>query len=151
MNSSNFKTSLMIMKGSNFTWTRLSTRLPPSLPTGILNLHCPLQWGSEIWTILDFKLSKRGWFANGPDFEWDLKWWPFCQKLFEIWKKCLDFEWSGFQMVGTIAIAKATTWPFENHNLFTSRIQMVMSDCQMLGIQAMVQIPDHFFQFSDTF
>ena len=32
-----------------------------------------LQWGSEIWTSLDFEWSKRGWVANGLDFEWDLK------------------------------------------------------------------------------
>ena len=52
------------------------------------NDHLPtenVQWRSEIWTSLDFKWSKRGWFANGPYFEWDLieirrKWWPFCQK-----------------------------------------------------------------------
>ena len=28
--------------------------------------------GSEIWTSLDFKWSKKDWFANGLDFEWDL-------------------------------------------------------------------------------
>ena len=54
-----------------------------------------VQWGSEIWTSLYFKWLKRGWVANGPDFEWDLKsgsltiWYPdkrqlVCQKLFEI-------------------------------------------------------------------
>ena len=32
-----------------------------------------LQWGSEIGTPLDFEWSKRGWFAKGLDFEWDLK------------------------------------------------------------------------------
>ena len=32
-----------------------------------------LQWGSEIWTSLDFNSSKRGWVANGPNLEWDLK------------------------------------------------------------------------------
>ena len=47
------------------------------------NLRCSqVQWGSEIQTSLDFEWSKRGWVANG-----------------------LDFVWSGFQMVGTIAIA----------------------------------------------
>ena len=60
--------------------------------------------GSEIWTSLDFKWSKRGWVAYGLNFEWDLKsrcptiwnldkWAPFCQKPFEIWTKT-----SGFQM-----------------------------------------------------
>ena len=34
---------------------------------------CPIQWGSEIQTCLDFEWLKRGWVANGPDFEWDLK------------------------------------------------------------------------------
>ena len=32
-----------------------------------------LQWGSEFWTSPDFEGSKGGWFANGLDFEWDLK------------------------------------------------------------------------------
>ena len=32
-----------------------------------------IQWGYEIQTSLDFIRSKRGWFANGQDFEWDLK------------------------------------------------------------------------------
>ena len=32
-----------------------------------------IQWGSEIWTSLDFEWSKRGWVANGPDLERDLK------------------------------------------------------------------------------
>ena len=27
----------------------------------------------EIQTSLDFEWSKRGWVANGPDFQWDLK------------------------------------------------------------------------------
>ena len=31
------------------------------------------QWGSEIWTRMDFRWSKRGWVLNGLDFEWDLK------------------------------------------------------------------------------
>ena len=28
-----------------------------------------LQWGSEIWTSLDFGRSKRGWFVNVLHFE----------------------------------------------------------------------------------
>ena len=32
-----------------------------------------LQCGSAIWTSLDFEWSKRGWFSDGLDFEWDLK------------------------------------------------------------------------------
>ena len=36
------------------------------------------------------------------------------QKPFEIRTKRLDFEWSGFQMVGAIAIAIAKAQPFEN-------------------------------------
>ena len=64
-----------------------------------------IQCGSEIQTNLDFEWPKRGWVANGPDLEWDLKskspiicildeWRPFCQKLFEIQTKK-----SGFPMV----------------------------------------------------
>ena len=32
-----------------------------------------VQRGSEISTSLDFEWSERGWVANDPDFEWDLK------------------------------------------------------------------------------
>ena len=32
-----------------------------------------IQWGSESWTCLDLEWSKRGWVANGLDFEWHLK------------------------------------------------------------------------------
>ena len=46
----------------------------------ILDMHYSLffqcniiQWASDIRTSLDFKRWKRGWVANGPDFEWDLK------------------------------------------------------------------------------
>ena len=64
-----------------------------------------VQWGSEIRTSLDFEWSKRGWVANGPGFEWDLKsgsptiwnrdkWPPFCQKSIEIWTKTAGFQWS---------------------------------------------------------
>ena len=60
----------------------------------------------------------KGWFSNGPDFKWDLKsgspqsfenWTNGChfvQNHFNSGQKCLDFERSGFQMVGTIDIAK---------------------------------------------
>ena len=36
-------------------------------------LNNRLQWGSEIWTCLDFELSKRGWVEEGPNFKWNLK------------------------------------------------------------------------------
>ena len=35
--------------------------------------HGGMQWGSEICTSLDFEWSKRGWVANVPDFQRDLK------------------------------------------------------------------------------
>ena len=63
-----------------------------------------VQQGSEIQTSLEFDWVKRGWLANGPDFEWDLK----------SGQKCPDFDWSSYQMVGTIAIAIAKAQPFEN-------------------------------------
>ena len=37
------------------------------------NFQIVVQWGSEIWTSLDCEWSKRGWVANGLNFEWDLK------------------------------------------------------------------------------
>ena len=60
-----------------------------------------IQWGSEIWTSLDFEWSKRGWDAN-VHFEWVLKsrsltiWirtnaHHFVQKPFEIWTKTSKF------------------------------------------------------------
>ena len=55
------------------------------------------------------KWLKGGWFANGSDFEKDMKpdHWKsgqmgfFKQNPFEIQKKYLDLEKSSFQMVGT--------------------------------------------------
>ena len=41
-----------------------------------------VQWGSEIQTSLDFEWLKRGWVANGSDYEWDLE-----AQSFEIWTK----------------------------------------------------------------
>ena len=38
-----------------------------------IKIEFTLQWGSEILTSLDIECSKRGWVANGPDFEWDMK------------------------------------------------------------------------------
>ena len=38
-----------------------------------LDFGCPVQWGSKSRTRLDLKWSKRGWVANGTDFEWGLK------------------------------------------------------------------------------
>ena len=32
-----------------------------------------IEWGSEFKTSPDFEWLKRGWVANGPDFEWDQK------------------------------------------------------------------------------
>ena len=73
------------------------------------------------------KWPKRGCVANGPDFEWDLKygsptiwnpdkWQPICQRQNHLksGQKCSDFEWSGFWMVGCIAIVWRS-WP-ENIN-----------------------------------
>ena len=50
-----------------------------------------------------------------PDFLNSDKWSAFYKKKqLKSGQKCLDFGWSGFQMVGTIAIAKALkTGPFE--------------------------------------
>ena len=52
--------------------------------------------GSEIW-----KLNQEIW-TNGSHF---------VESYLKSGQKCPDFEWSGFIMVGTIAIAKAG--PFE--------------------------------------
>ena len=64
-----------------------------------------IQWWSEIRISLDFKWSKRGWFANILDLKWDLKSWsptlwnadkwpPLCPTPFEILTPM-----SGFKMV----------------------------------------------------
>ena len=89
--------------------------------TGLVSLllwQCK-QWGSEIWISLDL--------------EWDLK---SGAQPFEIQKncsnkkhlksgqKCLDFEWFGFQMVGTIALTNATAWPFENQTVLNPILKM---------------------------
>ena len=41
----------------------------------------------------------------------------FFKKHLKSGQKCLDFEWSGFQRVGTKAIAIAKAQPFENQNI----------------------------------
>ena len=64
---------------------------------------------------MDFECSNRGWFANAPDFERDLEAQPFeiqtngrhCQNHLRSGQKNPDFELSSYQMVGTIALAKA--------------------------------------------
>ena len=38
-----------------------------------VNFYKRFQWGSGIWTSLDFEWSKRGWVRNDLDFKWDLK------------------------------------------------------------------------------
>ena len=75
-----------------------------------------IQWGSEIWTSLDFRWSKRSWVENGWDFKWDqepnhlksVKVAAILSNILKYRHKRLDFEWSGFQMVGTIAIYVTT-------------------------------------------
>ena len=47
------------------------TQIPDHL--GIRQLSYIVQWGSEIRSSLDFEWSKRGWFSNSLNFEWDLK------------------------------------------------------------------------------
>ena len=39
-----------------------------------------------------------------------------------------DFEWSGFQIVGTIALAKAKPRPFENQTLLFTFSMMELYD-----------------------
>ena len=84
------------------------------------------QWGSEIRTSLDFKWSKRGWVANGPDFEWGLKSgspaiWnpdkqpPFCQKSFEIWHSKIRISnvsgfWSVWFQIPTLMFRSNCIW-----------------------------------------
>ena len=80
-------------------------------------------WGYEIWTPLDLKWSKRGWFSNSPDFKWYRKNWTngchFDENHFKSGQKQFYFEWSIFQDVGTIATALAR--PFETETLKFSK------------------------------
>ena len=60
--------------------------------------------------------SKRGWVANGPDFEWDLESVQITAILSLTilnLEKSPVFECSGFGMVVTIAKAR----PFENQTI----------------------------------
>ena len=65
------------------------------------------QCRSEIHTP-DFEWSKRGWVANGPELEWDLKsrahtfeigtnGCHFGKNHLKSWQKRLDFEWLGLE------------------------------------------------------
>ena len=47
-----------------------------------------IKWGSEIWTCYRFKWLKRGWFADGLNFQWNLK---SEAQLFEIQTNSLHF------------------------------------------------------------
>ena len=90
---------------------------------------CKLQWGSEIPTHLDLEWSRRGWFENGPNFEWDLEI-PtnghyFVQNHLKSKQKHPDFEWSSFQMVGTIVIAIVIARPFWKQDHFKSDLQKI--------------------------
>ena len=86
----------------------------------------PVHWGFEIRTSFNFEWSKRGWFADGLDLEWDLKsrkpnHFKLRQMAAILSKNILNpdknvkilngsvFKW----LVGTIAIAR----PFENRNI----------------------------------
>ena len=78
-----------------------------------------IQWGSEIWT--SFKCSKKGWLANGPDFEWNLASGSsticnldkvathFFKNHLKFGKKCV-FELLGLQL-------KLYQGPFENQTI----------------------------------
>ena len=105
-----------------------------------------IQWGSEIRTGRDFEWSKRGRVANGVDFEQNLKSGSptnqnldssrhFVKNHLKSGQKCPHFEWSGFQMVGTIAIAIAKAQP--DH--LKSNLQKVwisnVSGFQLVGFQ----------------
>ena len=84
------------------------------------NLKYGLVW---IWNG-----QKRGWVTNGQDLERDQN--PeaqsfeiqtnvrhFVQNHTKSGQKSPDFEWSGFLMVGTKAIAIAKARPFENRTI----------------------------------
>ena len=71
----------------------------------------------DLKSSLDFERSKRNWFTNDLDIDWDLKtavwyldkWLKFCQEL---------FEWFSFRMVGNIALANARI--FENQTIWNT-------------------------------
>ena len=114
--------------------------MPPTLKKLVWN--CTLQtWHFTyrmhtvgIWNPDYFEWSKRGWFANGLDFKWDLKsgsptiWNPDKSLERRTLNCAVDSNmcgfWmvDGFQMVGTIAIAKAL--PFENWNIWNLSFKM---------------------------
>ena len=86
-----------------------------------------LQCGSEIQSSLYFKWSKKGWFANGPDFKSEHQKAQPCEirtngqhfvNHLKSGQKHPFFEWPGFWMAGTIAIATAIYWPFENQTIW---------------------------------
>ena len=82
-------------------------------------------WGSKIWISLDLEWSKRDWFANDMDFNWDLKprsttisnpgkWLPFCQKPLESWTKTSKFRLVWFSNGWDHSLAKDIAQPFKN-------------------------------------
>ena len=81
-------------------------------------------WGSEIWTSLDLngqkevglqivQISNGIWNREAQPFEIWTNGHHFVVNHLKSGPKSLDFQWSGFQMVGTIAIVIAKAQPFE--------------------------------------
>ena len=75
--------------------------------------------------LVRFLMAEKGRVAKGPDLKWYLKsrsptiwnldkWKPFCKNYLKSGQKCLDFEWSGFQMFATtMGIQKPDAFGFQ--------------------------------------
>ena len=93
--------------------------------------------------LVGFWMVKKGWVANGPELNgiWNPEAQPFeiqtngchfVKKHFKCGQKGPDFEWSGFQMVGTVAMATNKARPFEYQTIWIT--DHMKSDLQKVWI-----------------
>ena len=101
--------------GAPICWSKYTTFEMSDIEGRLYN-HFEFKWGDVKHSedlksgLVGFWIVKRGWFANGLDYEWVLKsgipifWNPFCEKAFEILTKYPDFELASFWIDRTRAI-----------------------------------------------
>ena len=106
-----------------------------------------VQRGSEIPTSLDFQMAQKRlgckWSGFWKEYEIQMpNHWKsrqnsiiLSENFLKSRQKCPDFEWSGFQLVGTIAIVIPKAPPFEIWKHSKSHLQKVQIKCQIVKFQ----------------
>ena len=103
----------------------LRPTLPP-LPHYSWNLKSDLVWISNSPKEVELQLvwiSNGIWNSEAQPFEVRTNGRHFFQNQLKSGQKRPDFEWSGFQMFGTMTIAIAKTRPFENQTIWNPTLK----------------------------